>query len=250
MSAPLTGPFFEIGPKNLLRRAELERVAIAAGRAGAHFGVTVVITVPAPLITAIVELSTGVRVFAQGMDLAVPADAMGSVTAAALADAGADGVMLNHDSNPLDRSQVDLALAESRAAGLATIVCAGTEDEALRLAHAGPTAVLYEPPSLIGTAGGGPRSWIRGLTVSVHAIDPGVLAMHAGGIGSPEVARDVMASGADGTGSTSGVLGADDPEAAARDFIAATRAGWDEARTGDHDTERFDRGAEHEGEDR
>jgi triosephosphate isomerase len=36
-----------------------------------------------------------------------------------------------------------------------------------------------------------------------------------------------MAVGADGTGSTSGVIGADDPLSAARSFIAATRAGWD-----------------------
>jgi triosephosphate isomerase len=40
-----------------------------------------------------------------------------------------------------------------------------------------------------------------------------------------------MAAGADGTGSTSGVLTADDPIAAARSFIAAARAGWDDAHT-------------------
>jgi triosephosphate isomerase len=38
-----------------------------------------------------------------------------------------------------------------------------------------------------------------------------------------------MALGADGTGSTSGILGADDPLAAARAFIAAARSGWDAA---------------------
>jgi triosephosphate isomerase len=39
-----------------------------------------------------------------------------------------------------------------------------------------------------------------------------------------------MAAGADGTGSTSGVLTAQDPLVAAGHFIAAARAGWDDAR--------------------
>lgn len=250
MTGPLNAPFFEIGPKNLLRRAELARVADVAGQAGVEFGVTVVMTVPAPLITAIVELRSGVLVFAQGMDVDVPGDAMGSVTASALADAGADGVMLNHDSNPLTASTLPIALDESSAAGLATIVCAGSEEEALRVAGGCPTVVLYEPPELIGTVGAGPRGWIRGITDAVHRIDPDVRAMHAGGVSSPAIARTIMAAGADGTGSTSGVLLAADPSAAAWEFIAATRAGWDEAHGHDRDTERSIRSAQHEGEHR
>lgn len=247
----LSAPFFEIGPKNLLRRDELERIAAAAGRAGADFGVTVVLTVAAPLITPIVQICSGVLVFAQGMDVDVPGDAMGRVTATALADAGADGVMLNHDSNPLTPSTLRLALGESLAADLATIVCARTDDEALHLARAHPRAVLYEPPALIGTVGTRSRSWIPQVTDAIHRIDPAVLAMHAGGVGSPQIARTIMAAGADGTGSTSGVLLTEDPLAAAREFIAATRAGWDEAHHGHkRGTERSIGGADHEGEDR
>jgi triosephosphate isomerase len=51
--------------------------------------------------------------------------------------------------------------------------------------------------------------------------------MHAGGVSAPSIAEAIMAAGADGTGSTSGVIGADDPLCAARSFIAATRVGWD-----------------------
>ena len=53
--------------------------------------------------------------------------------------------------------------------------------------------------------------------------------MHAGGVSSPEVAEALMAAGADGTGSTSGVLNATDPGSAVHTFIAATRSGWDRA---------------------
>jgi triosephosphate isomerase len=67
----------------------------------------------------------------------------------------------------------------------------------------------------------------------VHAVDPTVLMMQAGGVSSPGVAESIMAAGVDGTGSTSGVLGATDPAAAAREFISATRAGWDAAQAAD-----------------
>ncbi len=53
--------------------------------------------------------------------------------------------------------------------------------------------------------------------------------MHAGGVSSPSVARSIMALGADGTGSTSGVLSAAAGPDAVRAFIAATRDGWNAA---------------------
>lgn len=247
MTGLAAGPFFEIGPKNLLRRAALEPLALAAGRASADFGVTVVLTVPAPLVTAVATLFSGVLVFAQGMDVAVPRDALGRVTAADLADAGAAGVMLNHDSNPLGPAALEAALSEARDSGLEAIVCAGTEEFAMSAAALAPTVVLYEPPALIGGAGDGERPWIPAVTAAIHA--SGVRAMHAGGISSPTIARAVMAAGADGTGSTSGVVLAADPPAAASAFIAAARAGWDDAHSRP-ETTRFARSANNEGEQR
>jgi hypothetical protein len=63
----LSGPFFEIGPKNLLRRAELEGLARAAGAAGFDYGVSVILTVPTALIAPIHDLHSGVLPFAQAM---------------------------------------------------------------------------------------------------------------------------------------------------------------------------------------
>ena len=227
MSAPVTAPFFEIGPKNLLRRSEIEAVATAAGRAGEQHGVTVLLTVPTALVVPIHDLGTGVRVFAQGMDVEGLGPSMNRVTAEALADAGADGVMLNHDADPLDDEALALALARAGELGLQTVVCAGTQEDAVRFAALGPTVVLFEPPELIGTGGIGPRDWVGPSTEAVHRAGDGVLAMHAGGVSSPEVAEALMAAGADGTGSTSGVLNATDPGSAVHTFIAATRSGWD-----------------------
>lgn len=229
MTGPLRGPFFEIGPKNLLRLGALEPLVVAAAEAGARHGVTVVVTVPTAYVAPIARLDTGARVFAQQLGVDLPGPSFGSVTAEALVDAGADGVMLNHDSAPLARDALRRIVGRAVDTGLETIVCAGTEAEAREVAGLDPDAVLYEPAHLIGTAGGTERPWIAPVGRAVRGVARDVLVMHAGGVSSADVARSIMADGADGTGSTSGVLGADDPAAAARSFIAATRAGWDAA---------------------
>ncbi|SDT12784.1 triose-phosphate isomerase [Microlunatus soli] len=226
----ITAPFFEIGPKNLLRRHEIEPIAAAAGRAGAELGVAVVLTVPTALVAPLDGLRTGVSVFAQGMDVARLGDSMFRVTAESLADAGAAGVMLNHDSNPLRPEEITSSLARCAELGLQTIVCAGTEQAAIEIAALEPTAVLFEPASLIGSSGVHARDWIPAATAAIRGAGAGVLAMHAGGVATPEIAEMIMVAGADGTGSTSGVLTATDPSIAARRFIAATRTGWEQAR--------------------
>lgn len=225
--AGLSGPFFEIGPKNLLRRAELEGLARAAGAAGFDYGVSVILTVPTALIAPIHDLHSGVLPFAQAMAPDPPGNSMGRVIAETLVDAGAAGVMLNHVSNPLDAPTLAAAVERARSTGLQTIVCTNTKAEAVQVARLGPTAILLEPPALIGTAGRISRDWITPVNEAVRRVVPVVLMMHAGGVSSPSIAEAIMATGADGTGSTSGVIGADDPLSAARSFIAATRAGWD-----------------------
>jgi triosephosphate isomerase (TIM) len=228
--AGLSGPFFEIGPKNLLRRAELEGLARAAGAAGFDYGVSVILTVPTALIAPVHDLHSGVLPFAQAMAPDPPGDSMGRVIAETLVDAGAAGVMLNHVSNPLDAPTLAATVERAHSAGLQTIVCVNTTAEAVHVARLGPTAILLEPPALIGTAGRSSRDWISPANAAVRRVAPAVLMMHAGGVSAPSIAEAIMASGADGTGSTSGVIGAKDPLRAARSFIAATRVGWDSLR--------------------
>ena len=230
MTPTLTGPFFEIGPKNLLRLPEMVDVARAAGRAGHDYGVTVIFTIPTAFISPLVQLKTGVLVFGQELSTDGIGPTFGTVTAEALVDVGADGVMLNHDSNPLSADDLARAVRRTAETDLLSIVCAGAERQALASAALNPSAVLFEPPDLIGTSGGHSRAWIESSNTAVRAAHPQVLMMHAGGVSSPDIARSIMAAGADGTGSTSGVLSFQDPASAARRFIADARAGWDDAR--------------------
>jgi triosephosphate isomerase len=137
--------------------------------------------------------------------------------------------MLNHDGAPLDRAALASTVRRAASAGLRTMVCAGSDEQALDIARLQPTIVLYEPPELIGRAGGGDRPWIRPVDERVHRIAPDVLMMHAGGVARPEDAYRIMLSGAQGTGSTSGVLGDAAPQDAVVRFIAEVRRGFDAA---------------------
>ncbi len=220
-------PFFEVGTKNLLRLPEILDVAVAAQRAGERYDVAVIMTVPTALVARVRAEVPAVAVFAQGMDVDEPGSTVGRVTAESLVDAGAHGVMLNHAGLPLEPEQLRRSIVRARENGLMTMVCAGHEREVLELLPLRPTIILFEPPELIGHRGGTDRPWIEPANQAVGRIAPNVLMMHAGGVGTPDDAYRIMRSGADGTGSTSGVLQDQSPSHAVAQFIDAVRRGFD-----------------------
>lgn len=224
----LTAPFFEVGPKNLLRLPDILDVSIAAQDAGARHEVSVILTVPTALISPAKAAAPNAFVFAQGMDRDGLGPSVGRVIPESLVDAGADGVMLNHVSNPLAGDELRRSVQRAQENGLMTMVCAGDEAEVLDLLPLRPTIVLFEPPELIGHSGGTGRPWIAEVNAKARALAPQVLLMHAGGVGTPQDAYQIMLNGADGTGSTSGVLRDDSPARAVARFIAAARRGFDD----------------------
>ena len=230
--AAITAPFFEIGPKNLLRLPQIRELATAAERAGKRSGVSVILTVPSPLIAGVQAAAPDVYVFAQNMDDDEVGPSVGRVIAESLVDAQARGVMLNHESRPLDPATLARSVSRAHDNGLMTMVCAGSEAAVSDLVPLSPSVLLFEPPELIGTTGGTTRPWIRGIDAHVRAVAPQVLMMHAGGVATPADAYQIMRAGAAGTGSTSGVLRDAEPAKAVERFITAVRMGFDDHRQG------------------
>jgi triosephosphate isomerase (TIM) len=231
VTASITPPFFEIGPKTFLDRSALMAVAEAAVVASRRYDVAVIITPPALDIEAVKHAAPTLWVFAQAMDTAKPGTSTGALLPEALSAVGADGVMLNHAERPLNEHALQAAMWRARTAGLLTLVCAKDLNQATHYAAWGPDVILLEPHDLIGTSNGRYRPSIAAATEAIAHIDGRALVMHAGGVGSPEDARAIITQGAAGTGCTTAIVQAPDQPAMTTRMIRAVREGWD-ARAG------------------
>jgi triosephosphate isomerase len=223
----LSVPFFEIGPKNVLRRPELHQLLAAAQLHSRRLGVSVIATLPVTEIEPAALLFPDLHLFAQHMDPDRPGNSVGRVIAEALADAGASGVMLNHADHLMRLDDIAVAVGRARSNGLMSLVCAADEPAAAAVAALSPDILLYEPRALIGHAGGAQRPWIPRINALVRAIEPRTLIMHAGGVATPEDARDLVRAGAAGTGATSAIINARDRGKIVEGFLSAVRQAHD-----------------------
>jgi triosephosphate isomerase len=223
----LSVPFFEIGPKNVLRRPELHQLLAAAQLHSRRLGVSVIATLPVTEIEPAALLFPDLQLFAQHMDPDRPGKSVGRVIAEALADAGASGVMLNHADHPMRPDDIAVAVGRARANGLTSLVCAADEPAAAAVAALSPDILLYEPRALIGHGGGARRPWIPRINALIRAIGPRTLIMHAGGVATPEDARDLVRAGAAGTGATSAIINARDRGKVVEGFLSAVRQAYD-----------------------
>ncbi len=225
----LTPPFFEVGPKAYMYGPELLRLALRADALSEQYGVQIIITPADVDISAVAQNVKRVLVFAQHMDLLRPGRGIGSALPEALRTAGAVGVLLNHSECPLPARQLGEAVSRAHDLDLATLVCANDVAGATAIARLGPDALIVEEPALIGTGtpGGDRGSRIPEIDSRIWRVDPGIRVLHAAGIGGPADVYDVIAAGAQGTGSSSAIFTAADPQRMLHDMIAATREAWD-----------------------
>jgi triosephosphate isomerase (TIM) len=225
----LRPPIFEIGLKGYLYGAAALRLAREADRAGRDHGVTVIFDPQLVDIPAIARATDHLLVFAQHMDPVVVGRGNGSVLPEAIKEAGAVGTMLNHSERRMTLSQIDRAIQRADEVGLATLVCVDSPEEAAAVAHFHPNIVLSEPPELIGgdkSVGTQMRGFVERTIEMVGAVDPEIIIMSAAGITTPADVTAMVRLGVGATGSTSGILKADDPVAQMRAMIAAMQEAW------------------------
>ena len=220
-------PFFEIGPKNMLRRPELHKLLAVAQLHSQRYGVSFIATMPVTEIEPARLLFPDIHLFAQHMDPDMPGSSVGRIIAEALADAGTDGVMLNHADHQMGLDQVATAVERAKANGLITLACAADERDAASIAALSPDILLYEPRAMIGHGGGAHRPWIPQINALVRAIAPRTLIMHAGGVATPDDARNVIRAGSVGTGATSAIVKAHDRSETIEGLLSAVRDAWD-----------------------
>jgi triosephosphate isomerase len=112
------------------------------------------------------------------------------------------------------------------------MVCADNLEDAAAIAKMEPNIIIAEAPELIGMGkrGEDDQQAIAQINQIVWNINPKILVLHGAGISCGQDVYDVIAGGAQGTGSTSGIVLAKDPFAMLEEMISAVRAAWDTLR--------------------
>ena len=114
--------------------------------------------------------------------------------------------------------------------GLASMVSAGTPEEVVKIAQMQPNIVLAESPALIGVGkrAANDSAMISETNELVWKTNPGIRVLHGAGISNGQDVYNIILAGAQGTGSTSGILRAPDPFQMLEEMIRCVRMAWDE----------------------
>lgn len=224
----ITPPFFEIGPKSYLYGDEVLELALAADKAAEKYDVNIIFTTPVVDIRRVKENTKNIHVYAPHMDPIYPGRGLADTLPESLVAAGADGVMLNHCEKPLEFEVLKETIARADEVGLTTIVCADSLADASKIATLNPDIIVAEPSELIGTGVSVGTEYVEAATKSVKDVNPEILVLTAAGISNGEDVYNTIISGADATGSSSGIAKAEDRAAMVDEMIAAVRRAYDE----------------------
>jgi triosephosphate isomerase len=169
-----------------------------------------------------------VLVFAQHMDSLEVGRGVGSVLPEALKAAGAVGVLLNHAEKKLLKDELERTIKRADKIGLATMVCADTLQDAAMIAYMEPNIIIAESPDLIGVGRRDENDQlaIHRINEAVWKINPDIRVLHGAGIRCGQDVYDVIANGAQGTGSTSGIVLSNDPFGMVEEMARSVREAW------------------------
>lgn len=220
-------PFFEIGPKAYLYGEKMLALAKVIDKVAGRYNIDVIVTPQYSDISLLAANTENILIFAQHMDYLPVGKGLGSVLPEAVKAAGAVGVMLNHAEKPITLSALAKTIKRADELGLATIVCADTPAEVAAIAHLGPNIIVAEPSELIGTGQTSDASYVTETIKLVQMINPEIMVLQGAGISNGSDVYNMILSGAQATGSTSGIFKAADPYAMVEEMLFSLRSAWD-----------------------
>ena len=221
-------PFFEIGPKAFLYGEKMLALARVIDHAAEKYDVDVIVTPQYTDIRLLSENTKRIFVFAQHMDNLPVGRGLGSVLPESVKAAGAVGVMLNHAEKKLTTEVLEQTIRRADEIGLATIVCADTLDELKLIAKMSPNILVAEPTELIGTGKTSGNDYVKATIEAVRAINPDIMVLQGAGISNGKDVYNTIMQGAAATGTTSGIMKSDEPEAMVDEMLYNLRKAWDE----------------------
>ena len=234
MAGMIRAPFLEIGPKNYLYGEDVLRLACAVDAAAEKNGIDIFFTCPYMELRRVCEMTKYIHVLAPHMDSLHPGRGIAEILPEAVADAGAAGVMLNHAEKRLKYTELEHIMQRAKELDLLTVVCADSIAEIRAVAMLGPDVIVAEPEELIGKCSGGDISYVAPAVKAVKEIDPSIQVLVGAGIRNGQDVYDVIMAGSDASGSSSGVVLAEDREAMVEEMAEAAVRAWNDRNGSGH----------------
>ena len=212
-------PTLGVNAKSYMWGEDLIEIAKHCEEIAIEKDITITMNVPIVDIYRIAQVAPHVIINAQFMDPVEKGGTMGGVVAQALADAGADGVIINHASaKPMTPSQVIKSVKLAKEAGLYTFVCADSVEEALFIASLHPTGIICEQAKLIGTGVVASEEYLHATTKAIKDVDSNILVMQGAGIKNADDIYRNIKNGSESGGGASGIFCSSDPKATIDNF--------------------------------
>jgi triosephosphate isomerase len=232
-STELKAPVFEIGFKAYLFGEEALKVAKAADQISVDTGIPIILSPQYVDIARIASETEKLLVFAQHCNSLEIGRGVGSILPEAIKAAGAAGVMLNHAERRMTLSEIARTIKRADEVGLMTMVCGDTPEEAMAVAQFHPNIILAEPPALIGSGAWAgvedAEEYVSQSIGMVKKVDRRIIVLSGAGIKNGDDVRQIVRTGADGTGACTAIVKADDPEGMIEEMVTALKEAWREA---------------------
>lgn len=207
----LNTPFFVINPKNFLGFEEISQLAEHANKLAKELKLSIFFTAPSGYLHKLSSKNESLIITAQDVFVHENKDTMGKVSFSNLEDLGVNAIVLNHADSPLTISEVIKGIHQANANNIISIVCANSILEAKMIALCNPTILLAEETDLIGGSEISGTDFLENVTSEVKSINPNILVEYGAGIRTPEDVEELLKTGVDGVGVTSGIVKAENP---------------------------------------
>ena len=206
--------FESIGEKGL-------KLAKIAGDMVEETGANIVVC---PQNTDLRTVASAVKipVFAQHVDAVKPGSKTGHITPEAAKDCGCGGTLINHSEHRIPMEKVKETVERCKEAGLLSLVCVATPEEAGEAAAFNPDFIAIEPPELIGSGISVSTANPKIVTDSVDAVQKvaNVPVLCGAGISNGEDIKKAVELGARGVLLASAFVKAEDPAGLLKEMAA------------------------------
>jgi triosephosphate isomerase len=171
---------------------------------------------------------TKVPVFSPHMDNLTPGRGTGRILPEAVKEAGAVGVLLNHEENRLPLNTISETIKRAQEVGLISMVASSSPEEAETIATLGPDVVIAESPDRIGTlkSVGKDREFVVQSVKKVKTVDPNIIVICGAGVSSGRDAAELVQLGVEGTGASRAIFEAKDSVGTLTEMVKALEHEW------------------------